>query len=219
MKILIAEDDSISRRILKSTLTKWGYDVVSVADGNEARDKMQKEDAPRLVVLDWMMPGMDGVEVCRRIRQAGKSEPMYIILLTARGDKNDIVEGLGAGADDYILKPFDNHELRARIDVGRRVVELQNALTEKEKTQGAIEMAGAVCHELNQPLQVVSGNSELLLMDITEDNPLYGNIKTIKEQVHLMGEITKKLMKVTKYRTKEYLTSKIIDIDKASMGL
>ena len=80
-------------------------------------------------------------------------------------------------------------------------------------------MAGAVCHELNQPLQVVSGNTELLLMDITEDNPLYGNIKTIKEQVHLMGEITKKLMKVTKYRTKDYLTSKIIDIDKASMGM
>ena len=118
MKILTAEDDSTSRRVLENVLPKWGYDVVSVSNGKQALAKLQEKDAPRLVVLDWMMPEMDGLEVCRRVRQADGAETMYIILLTARRDKNDIVEGLGAGADDYISKPFDIHELRARIDVG-----------------------------------------------------------------------------------------------------
>ncbi len=115
------------------------------------------------------MPEMDGVEVCRRLRQMAAATPTYVILLTARGDKEDIIKGLEAGADDYIAKPFDNDELRARINVGRRIIELQAELVEKEKLQGVIEMAGAVCHELNQPMQVVSGVSELLMMDIQID--------------------------------------------------
>jgi len=105
--------------------------------------------------------------------------------------------------------------LRARINVGRRIIELQKTLAEKEKLKGVIEMSGAVCHELNQPMQVVSGISEMLMMDVQDDNLLLGNIKTIKEQIYIMGEITKKLMRVTKYETKDYLKGKIIDIDKA----
>jgi len=215
MKILIAEDDSTSRRILEAVLAKWGHDVVSVADGNKALEKLRDTDAPKLAVLDWMMPEMDGVEVCRRLRQTEITTPTYTILLTARCDKKDIIEGLDAGADDYIAKPFDNDELRARINVGRRIIELQKTLAEKEKLKGVIEMSGAVCHELNQPMQVVSGISEMLMMDVQDDNLLLGNIKTIKEQIYIMGEITKKLMRVTKYETKDYLKGKIIDIDKA----
>lgn len=217
MKILIAEDDSISRHILEAILLKWGYDVVSASDGDEAWNKMREEGAPRLAVLDWMMPGMEGVELCRRIRRESGNKPLYIILLTARGEKDDIVEGLSSGADDYILKPFDKDELRARIDVGRRIIKLQTELLEKEKLQVIFEITGAICHELNQPLQVISANSDLLLIDIKEDDPIYKNIKKIKNQVGLMGQITKKLMKVTRYQTKDYLSSKIIDIDTASM--
>jgi len=218
MKILIAEDNDTSRRILEAVLIKWGYEVTSASDGNEAWEKLQEKDAPRLMVLDWMMPGINGVEICRRVRQIDAVEPMYIILLTARDNKNDIVEGLRAGADDYIAKPFDKDELRARIDVGRRVVELQAALLEKEKLQVIFEMTGAICHELSQPMQAISGNSELMLMNIREDNSFYRYVKTIKDQVDRMGNITRKLKRMTRYKTKDYIKGKIIDIDRASIS-
>jgi len=216
MKILIAEDNMTTRRILETILVKWNYDVISACDGNEAWEKLQEKDPPKLIILDWMMPGINGVEICRRLRHPDAVEPMYIILLTARDEKNDIVEGLGAGADDYIAKPFDKEELRARIDVGRRVVELQTALLEKEKLQVIFEMTGAICHELSQPMQAISGNSELILMNIQKDNPLYRNVKTIKDQVDRMGDITRKLKRVTRYKTKDYINSKIIDLDSAA---
>ncbi|MFZ0484023.1 MAG: response regulator, partial [Desulfobacterales bacterium] len=166
MKILIAEDNVTTRRILETILVKWNYDVISACDGNDAWEKLQVNDPPKLIILDWMMPGINGVEICRRLRRTDVFDPMYIILLTARDEKNDIVEGLGAGADDYISKPFDTEELRARIDVGRRVVDLQTALLEKEKLQVIFEMTGAICHELTQPMQAISGNTELMLMHI-----------------------------------------------------
>ena len=216
MKILVAEDNLTTRRILEAILVKWNYDVISVSDGNDAWEKLHEKNPPRLIILDWMMPGINGVELCRKLRQEDPERPMYIILLTARDEKNDIVEGLGAGADDYIAKPFDKEELRARIDVGRRVVELQTALLEKEKLQVIFEMTGAICHELTQPMQAISGNSELILMSIQQDNPLYRNIKTIKDQVDLMRDITRKLKRVTRYKTKDYINSKIIDLDSSA---
>ena len=216
MKILIAEDNVTTRRILETILVKWNYDVISACDGNDAWEKLQVNDPPKLIVLDWMMPGINGVEICRRLRRTDPVDPMYIILLTARDEKNDIVEGLGAGADDYISKPFDTEELRARIDVGRRVVDLQTALLEKEKLQVIFEMTGAICHELTQPMQAISGNTELMLMHIQKDNPLYRNVKTIKDQIDRMGDITQKLKRVTRYKTKDYINSKIIDIDNAA---
>lgn len=130
MKILIAEDDRTSRSILTAILKKWGYDPVVTVDGAAAWDVMQHEDAPRLVLLDWNMPGMDGVEVCRHIRKNDSANPPYVIILTGKGEKSDIVQGLDAGANDYICKPYDNDELMARIRVGRRMVELQTALVE-----------------------------------------------------------------------------------------
>jgi len=205
-----------TRRILETILVKWNYDVISACDGNEAWEKLKEEDPPKLIILDWMMPGISGVEICRRLRQADPVEAMYIILLTARDEKNDIVEGLKAGADDYIAKPFDKDELRARIDVGRRVVQLQTALLEKEKLQVIFEMTGAICHELTQPMQAISGNSELMLMSIQKDNPLYKHVETIKNQVDRMGDITRKLKRVTRYKTKDYINSKIIDLDSAA---
>jgi len=216
MKILIAEDNVTTRRILETILVKWNYDVISACDGNDAWEKLQENNRPKLIILDWMMPGINGVEICRRLRRTDPVDPMYIILLTARDEKNDIIEGLGAGADDYISKPFDTEELRARIDVGRRVVDLQTALLEKEKLQVIFEMTGAICHELTQPMQAISGNSELMLMHIQKDNPLYRNVKTIKDQIDRMGDITRKLKRVTRYKTKDYINSKIIDLDSAA---
>jgi diguanylate cyclase (GGDEF)-like protein len=128
MKILIADDDVTSLTILGGILKKWGFHPVVTCDGSAAWDAMQKPDAPNLIVLDWNMPGMDGLEVCRRIRKNNTSNPPYIIILTTRGEKTDIVTGLEAGANDYVSKPYDNEELRARIRVGQRMVELQSEL-------------------------------------------------------------------------------------------
>src|SRR5882724_12093373 len=104
MKILIAEDDAISRRVLEATLTKFGYDVVVAVDGAEAWALLEREDAPRMAILDWMMPGIDGVELCRRLRSAPSATPPYLILLTAKSTKEDVVIGLDAGANDYLTK-------------------------------------------------------------------------------------------------------------------
>jgi two-component system, cell cycle response regulator len=129
-KILIAEDDPIARCILETTLRKHQYEVTSVTDGQTAWKLLSQPDAPRLAILDWMMPGMDGVEICRALR-AGSSEPyVYVLMLTAKGRRQDVIEGLEAGADDYLVKPFDHYELHARLTVGKRILELQNRYLE-----------------------------------------------------------------------------------------
>jgi two-component system cell cycle response regulator len=132
MKILLAEDDLTSRRILTAILKKWGYDPVVTEDGDAAWEVLQKPEAPRLVLLDWNMPGLEGLEVCRRLRKKETTNPSYVILLTGRGEKSDIVQGLVAGANDYIAKPYDNAELQARIGVGRRMLDLQASLLETQ---------------------------------------------------------------------------------------
>jgi two-component system, cell cycle response regulator len=127
-KILIAEDDLISRRLLESLLRKSGYDVQVALDGADAWAMLQEPDAPKLVILDWMMPGMDGLQICREIRKRNERLYTYILLLTAKSNRQELLEGLEAGADDYLVKPFDVHELRARLNVGRRILNLQNQL-------------------------------------------------------------------------------------------
>ncbi len=134
MRVLIAEDDLTSRGVLRRILTKWGYEVLVTKDGEEAWAEFQREGSFPLLVLDWMMPGLDGVELCRRIRAHASPRPPYIILLTARGGKEDIVTGLDAGANDYVGKPFDPAELRARVEVGRRFVELNQQLLDTQRT-------------------------------------------------------------------------------------
>jgi len=128
MRILIAEDDLTSRMVLGSVLKKSGYDVVEAVNGAEAWEIMKHDDAPRLAILDWMMPEMDGLDVLHKIRNIQSDNPPYIIMLTAKGEKTDIIAGLDAGANDYLSKPFDTGELRARIGVGVRMIGLQEEL-------------------------------------------------------------------------------------------
>ncbi len=139
MRVLIAEDEPVSRRIIQSLLTKWDYEVVVSADGLEAWEMLQQEEAPSLALLDWMMPKMNGIEVCEKVRKMNPPKLVYIILLTAKDRKEDLILGLNSGADDYISKPFDIRELRARIKVGERVIELQRALADRIK-----ELEGAL---------------------------------------------------------------------------
>jgi sigma-B regulation protein RsbU (phosphoserine phosphatase) len=131
MRVLIAEDDSVSRRVLQATLNNFGYEVVTASDGAYAWAVLQSENAPSLAILDWMMPELDGVEICRRVRAVPTATPPYLILLTTKSGKRDVVAGLDAGANDYLTKPFDRAELRARVQVGAHVLELQRNLTER----------------------------------------------------------------------------------------
>lgn len=142
MRILIAEDDPVSRRILEAKLVKWGYEVVTTCDGDEAWSALQAKDAPRLAILDWMMPGVNGVELCRRMRADAGEPYTYIILLTALQREEDLVTGMEAGADDYITKPFKSNELQMRVRAGRRIIELQDALIKARE-----KLREKACHD------------------------------------------------------------------------
>jgi len=128
MRILIAEDEPVSRRLLQKSLEHWGYEPVVCSDGREAWAQLRERNAPAIGVLDWMMPGMDGPDICRGIRQLSNIQQPYLILLTGRTRMEDIVTGLKAGADDYLTKPVDRDELEARLGVAARVVQLQQRL-------------------------------------------------------------------------------------------
>ncbi len=133
MRVLIADDGLTIRRLLETYLTNWGYDVVPVSDGKEAWEVLKNLDAPRLVILDWLMPKMDGVDVCRKVRELAHGNLFYIIIFTSLEDKKDLVTALDAGADDFIIKSFDKDELQARIKVGERVARLKSELDSRVK--------------------------------------------------------------------------------------
>ncbi len=128
MKVLIAEDDRPSRLILEGMLKKWGYDVISTSNGEEAWQIMQGDDPPPLCIIDWMMPEMNGMEFCRKVRESSTLAFAYIILLTGKRQREDVIAGIEAGANDYIRKPFYREELKARIHIGERVIHLQDEL-------------------------------------------------------------------------------------------
>jgi DNA-binding response OmpR family regulator len=144
MKILVAEDDAVTRKVLVATLERLGWEVITAADGTAAWDALETlggGNAPELVLLDWMMPGMDGIEICRKLRSTLGFEFIYIILLTSRGEKEDLAMGLMAGANDYIAKPFHPIELESRVRVGERMVKLQRSLASR-----VTELEAALAH-------------------------------------------------------------------------
>ena len=158
MKILIAEDEFTTRMMVQVCLENWGYRVESVTNGEEAWAKLQKPDAPHIAILDWEMPIINGVDVCRRVKEMDVENPPYVILLTSRDSKTDIVQGFDAGADDYMTKPFNNDELRARTRVAERLVrtqsslseslnELREALNQLEMLESGVEVCG-VCQKI-----------------------------------------------------------------------
>jgi diguanylate cyclase (GGDEF)-like protein len=136
MRILIADDSIVSRHLLEATLRKWSYEVIVACDGQEAWKHLSEPDPPRLAILDWVMPGLSGPEVCKRVRERAKNEQLnytYLVLLTSKSEREDLIEGMEAGADDYLVKPFDQRELKVRLRVGTRIIDLQRQLAAKEE--------------------------------------------------------------------------------------
>jgi two-component system sensor histidine kinase/response regulator len=150
MKVMVAEDDAVSRRLLEAMLEKDGYEVETAVDGLDAWQKLQKPDAAKLVVLDWMMPGMDGAQICRKLRETRRDQYVYVIMLTAKSLRQDLLEGMAAGVDDYLVKPCDLQELRARLRVGARLVHLQEELL--KRSQVIQDLVYALSHDLRTPL-------------------------------------------------------------------
>ncbi|HSW30463.1 MAG TPA: response regulator [Longimicrobiales bacterium] len=219
MKILVADDDPMARALLEQLLRAWGHEVTAVQDGRAALAALTSPEGPGLALLDWEMPELDGPTVCTHLRgDGGNGRPLYLILLTGRSGPGDIARGLDAGADDYVGKPFHPAELRARIQAGVRLLSVHDALQERERFQGALELAGAVCHEFNQPLQVIRGWCDLLLEEGPESGVDAHALRGITESVERLGELTRKLMGLTRYRAKEYMDgrSRIIDLAEAA---
>jgi two-component system, NtrC family, sensor kinase len=185
MSILLAEDDLLSQQLLESLLTRWNYEVSVHNDGASALSELRQPGPPRIVILDWMMPGMDGIEVCRLLR--AEQRPHYVIMLTYRNQTDDLITALDAGADDFVNKPFHPGELKARLGVGNRIVELERQLEQKnrdllletqelhelveERAQQMVhadrmatlgQLAAGVAHELNNPLTFIAGNIQTL---------------------------------------------------------
>ncbi len=180
MKILVADDSAVMQRLLLRSLEKWSYEVTVTRDGAEAWELFQRDDYP-LVLTDWMMPRVDGLELTRRIRTLQRSGYVYIILLTAKSEKEDLVAAMDAGADDFLSKPFDQEELRVRVREGERIILLEQALQEQNRrlrdTQAALvqsekmaslgQLAAGMAHEINNPVAYVANNLAVLRRDVS----------------------------------------------------
>ena len=174
MHVLIADDDSVSRRLLQSYLQKWGYEVTAAKDGAEAWGLFEGGSFP-MIITDWMMPELDGPGLLRRIRSAQRPGYVYAMLVTAKSEKEDLVEGMEAGADDFLTKPFDRDELRVRLRAGERIIRLEQnvrearaALIQTEKLASLGRLAAGVAHEINNPLSFVVNNLSLLRRDVLD---------------------------------------------------
>lgn len=141
-RILLADDDAATRRALEVLLSKWGYAVTAVSGGQQAWQILQSDNAPQLAIIDWMMPDIEGIEICRMLRERASEKYTYILLLTAKSEKLELVQGMNAGADDYIVKPFDPEELKVRLAAGRRIVGLQeDLLATRSRLKAALDSA------------------------------------------------------------------------------
>lgn len=223
MRVLIADDSVTSRHVLEVSLRRWGYEVVVANDGDQAWRILCEPDHPRLAILDWEMPGLTGTELCRRLRQTDKDSYVYILLLTSKTLKADLIEGMEAGADDYLTKPFDRHELNVRLRAGRRIVELQDellaareALREQATRDGLTGLWNrrSIIEILNRELarsQRENTNLAVLMVDIDHFkrvNDTYGHVAgdaVLREAAVRMSSSVRPYDAVGRYGGEEFL--------------
>jgi two-component system, cell cycle response regulator len=223
LHVLVAEDDPIFRHLLESWLQNWSYRVTTVENGTDAWEVLSQPKAPDLLILDWMMPGIDGPELCRRLRARQCEQYQYVLLLTGKDDKQDIVSGLNAGADDYLTKPFDIDELRARLRAGKRILSLQHELIQAREalrfdaTHDALTglwSRGATLHLLATELQRgarAKSSTGILMVDLDHFksvNDTYGHLvgdEVLKETAHRISQAVRSYDFVGRYGGEEFL--------------
>ena len=206
MRVLIAEDSAFYRLMLQGTIADWGYEVVAVEDGLEAWELLRQRHPPELAVLDWEMPGLSGLEVCRKLRLLHRATPTYVLMLTAKEGKENTVAALEQGADDFISKPVDPHELRARLRVGERLVGLQaglaervgsleDALAEAQRVESLGRLAGGAAHDFNNVLTIIGGYCDLLLGGgVALEKPAREMVEVIRQAGRRGSDLTRQLL-------------------------
>jgi signal transduction histidine kinase len=220
VKILIAEDNHSFRMILEKMVSQWGYEPIMAEDGEQAWEILQRDNAPELLLLDWEMPNLSGVELCQRIRKNEKGDPSFIILLTSRTSISDIVTGLEAGSNEYIAKPIDSAELEARLQVGKRLLELQEKRRQseayKERLQRELQhtrkmdalgqITGAIAHDFNNILGVIMGYTNMAIDRHGNEAPekMVNYLKTSLRSSEKAKELVAKMLLFTEGSDKEH---------------
>ena len=217
MRVLIAEDNPVLQLLLERLITKWGHESVICKDGAKAWEVFQEGEPPLLLILDWMMPGMDGVDLCKKIRALPDGDQFYVIMLTSKGETEDMVQGLQSGANDYVTKPFAHAELEARLQVGVRMIELREALIASEQKRTLMAAAGAAAHEINQPLTVILGMVDLWMAQMPDDEAVRERLNPIQTAAERIRDIVKQMLKIEQFTTKPYVgDSVIVDFEASS---
>jgi len=217
-KVLVVDDNPVNVRLVQTILEKEGYDTESAVDGDTAVEAVRNGN-PDLVLMDIFMGEMSGLDACRIIKREKKSRDTPVIFVTANTDDAILQKAFESGGTDYVRKPVNRVELLARVGSVFAKRMLVEKIMEQEKLQGVIEMAGAVCHEMNQPLQAVTWATEALLSESALEERLSSVVQNISCNIEKLGTITRKLQGITRYETMKYVgDTKIIDIERASSG-
>jgi len=217
-RVLVVDDNPVNIRLVQTILEKEGYDTVSAMDGPSAIEAV-RIGKPDLVLLDIFMGEMSGLDACRIIKREKEIRDTPVIFVTANTDDTVLRKAFESGGTDYVRKPVNRVELLARIRSVLTQKMLMEKIVEQEKLQGVLEMAGAVCHEMNQPLQAVTWATELLLSERALEDRLSSAVRDINRNIEKIGNITRKLQGITRYETMKYVgDTKIIDIERASSG-
>jgi CheY-like chemotaxis protein len=214
--LLVVDDNPVNIKLVRSILEKEGYGTLSAMDGPSAIAAV-KTEKPDLVLMDIFMGKMSGLEACRAIKREKDLRDVPVIFVTGNTDDAVLQKAFESGGTDYVRKPINRAELLARIKSVLTQKKLVERLVEQEKLRGVLEMAGAVCHEMNQPLQAVTWATELLLKEVAPEGCLYPAALDIIRNIEKIGEITRKLQGITRYETMTYIgDTRIIDIERAS---
>lgn len=213
--VLVVDDDQTSLKIITKLLQTAGYLVLTATDGREAVTLLA-EASPDLIVSDWMMPRMSGLELCRQVKSNERTRQSYFILLTAKSEKEDVIQGLDGGADEYLVKPFDHKELVARVRTGLRIRSLQKELVESERLAAAAQMAATVGHKLNNLLQSISGFAQLALQTPDNETTITA-LGQIEKAAQRMSMLVRQLQQIRSTPTKEYIGgTRMLDLDSAA---
>jgi two-component system, cell cycle sensor histidine kinase and response regulator CckA len=232
-KILIADDDPVLLRLMEKTLKGWDYEPVVVSTGTEAMQVLDSPNGPGIAIVDWLMPGLSGLQIVERIRKKKETRGIYLILLTVKSDRESLVKGLEAGADDFIGKPFDPIELRARLNVGVRSILLQQQLKEREndsrdskryevalreseeqlrqsqKMEAVGQLAGGIAHDFNNMISAITGYSRMILNKLPADDPLRRPVEQIQKAGDQAASLTRQLLAFSR---KQVLQPKVLDM-------